>query len=201
MTFSLSSSMPDISFTRLTFHLKALEPIALPPFSGSVFRGGFGAALRRACCAHSGEECSSCILSPSCIYSMIFETGPAHVKGGKYQLSQYPRPFVLEPPLTGKKTFQAGLERFTPHTITDPNKLRQELAKVRERGYALAQEELEEGLNVVAGPIYDYTGQVVASVSVAGPAYRVTPEMFPELASQLMDTAPKISEQLGYKPE
>jgi hypothetical protein len=108
MTFSLSSSMPDISFTRLTFHLKALEPIALPPFSGSVFRGGFGAALRRACCAHSGEECSSCILSPSCIYSMIFETGPAHVKGGKYQLSQYPRPFVLEPPLTGKKTFQAG---------------------------------------------------------------------------------------------
>jgi IclR family KDG regulon transcriptional repressor len=94
---------------------------------------------------------------------------------------------------------QAGLERFTPHTIIDPDELRKGLAWVRERGYAIAHEELEEGLNVVAAPICDHTRQVVASVSVAGPAYRVTPERFPELAARLMDTAAKISEQLGYK--
>ncbi len=108
MTFFLPSSMPDISFTSITFHLKALEPIPLPRFAGSVFRGGFGAALRRACCTLPDNECSLCMLSPSCIYSMIFETGPAHVKKGKYQLSQYPRPFVLEPPVTDKKTVRAG---------------------------------------------------------------------------------------------
>ncbi len=95
---------------------------------------------------------------------------------------------------------QANLEQFTPHTITDPHELLREMAQVRGRGYAVAQEELEKGLNVVAVPIYDHTGRAVASVSVAGPAYRVTPELFPELAARLMDTAVKISEQLGYKP-
>jgi DNA-binding IclR family transcriptional regulator len=93
---------------------------------------------------------------------------------------------------------QADLEPFTPHTITDPDELREELGRVRQRGFAVAREELEQGLNVVAAPIRDHTGQVVASVSVAGPAYRVTPELFSELAAQLMETAAKISQQLGY---
>ena len=93
---------------------------------------------------------------------------------------------------------QAGLERFTAHTITDPHELRQELTRVRKQGYAVSQEELEEGLNVVAAPIYDYTGQVTASVTVAGPAYRVTPELFPQLAARLADATAKISERLGY---
>jgi len=94
---------------------------------------------------------------------------------------------------------QSSLEQLTPHTITDPRELRKELAQVRERGYAIVREELEEGLNVVATPIYDHTGQVVASISVAGPVYRITLELFPKLAAQLTDTATRISEQLGYK--
>lgn len=93
----------------------------------------------------------------------------------------------------------AALERFTSCTITDPHRLREELARVREQGFATACQELEEGLNVVAAPIWDHTGQVVASVSVAGPAYRVTPELFPQLASRLTDTVARISEQLGYR--
>jgi DNA-binding IclR family transcriptional regulator len=97
------------------------------------------------------------------------------------------------------QNLQAGLERFTPDTITDPAELRKELTQVRKDGYATAREELEEGLNVVAAPIYDHTGQVTASVSVAGPAYRVTPERFPQLAAQVLNTATKISQQLGYR--
>ena len=91
------------------------------------------------------------------------------------------------------------LKRFTPHTLTTPDELKKELARVREQGYATAQEELEEGLNVVAAPIYDHTGQVKSTVSVAGPAYRVTPERFPELAVRVIGTARHISKQLGYK--
>ena len=53
---------------------------------------------------------------------------------------------------------------------------------------------------MVAVPVCDHTGQPVASVSVAGPAYRVTPAMFADLASQLADTAAAISEQLGHRP-
>jgi len=96
------------------------------------------------------------------------------------------------------RILQAGLERFTPYTITDPQELRQELMRVCQQGYAVSQEELEEGLNVVAAPVYNHTGQVIASVSVAGPAYRVTPERFPQLAARLMDAAARISERLGY---
>ena len=98
------------------------------------------------------------------------------------------------------RVLRGRLERFTPLTITDPDELRQELARVREHKYATVCEELEEGLNVVAVPVHDHTGQVVASISVAGPAYRVTPELFPELAARLLDTAEKISKQLGHRP-
>jgi IclR family KDG regulon transcriptional repressor len=109
---------------------------------------------------------------------------------------------VLLAHLTGAELGQIlprELERFTPHTITDHHKLRQELAWVREQGYATALEELEEGLNVVAGPIHDHTGGVIASISVAGPAYRVTPERLVELTARVTDTARQISERLGYR--
>jgi IclR family KDG regulon transcriptional repressor len=96
------------------------------------------------------------------------------------------------------RTLQGGLEKFTPHTITNPHQLQQELMRVRTLGYAISQEELEEGLNVVAAPIYDHTGQVTASASVAGPAYRITSKLLPELTTRLMDTTAKISERLGY---
>jgi DNA-binding IclR family transcriptional regulator len=90
------------------------------------------------------------------------------------------------------------LDRYTPRTITNPNELRQELAKSRERGYATTEEELERGLNVIAAPIHDHTGAVIAAVSVAGPAYRVRKELFPDVAAQVMEVTKQISEQLGH---
>ena len=118
---------------------------------------------------------------------------PAHcTAAGKVLLAYLPQDEL-------DQILQAGLEQFTCHTITDPEILRAAVVRVREQGYAAVCEELEEGLNVVAAPIRDHTGQVVASVSVAGPAYRVTPQVFPDLAARLKDAAARISEQLGYK--
>lgn len=91
------------------------------------------------------------------------------------------------------------LARFTPRTVTDPEKLRAEADKVRRQGYAIVQEELEEGLNVVAAPVRDHTGQVVAAVSVAGPVFRVTSDLLPELARQVVEVSSEISQQLGYR--
>ena len=112
---------------------------------------------------------------------------------GKVLLAHLP-PEELDLALVGE------LESFTPHTITDPVRLRHELTLVRARGYATVQEELEEGLNAAAAPIYDHTARVTAAISVAGPAYRVAPERFPELVRQLIRTANQISEQLGHRP-
>ena len=108
---------------------------------------------------------------------------------------------VLLAPLSAEelsRVVPAKLERFTPRTITDPQEFRQELARVREQGYAIAQEELEGWLNVVAAPLVDHTGRVIAAISIAGPAYRVSPELFPQLAIQLKDAAATISRSLGY---
>jgi IclR family KDG regulon transcriptional repressor len=101
-------------------------------------------------------------------------------------------------PTSLDRMLAAELLRFTVNTITDPDELRQELAQVGERGYAVTREELEEGLNAIAAPIYDHTGQAVAAVSVAGPAYRIPPDMFSHLAGQLVEVADQVSRQLGH---
>jgi DNA-binding IclR family transcriptional regulator len=118
---------------------------------------------------------------------------PAHCTAAGKLLLAYLPPEELEQAIPTK------LQRFTPHTITDPGQLGRELAQIRERDYAVAREELEEGLNAVAASVYDHTGTVVAAASIAGPAYRITPERLPRLASRLMGVTGEISAQLGYK--
>jgi IclR family acetate operon transcriptional repressor len=93
----------------------------------------------------------------------------------------------------------AGLPKFTSATIVDPAQLRQELARVRRQGYAAVEEELERGLNAIAAPIYDHTGAVIAAAGVAGPAYRLPADIFPQLAAQLKQITARISAQLGYQ--
>jgi IclR family acetate operon transcriptional repressor len=91
-----------------------------------------------------------------------------------------------------------GLPRFTEKTITDPIVLREELKRVRQQGYAVAQEELEVGLSAVAAPIWNHEGKVVAALSVSGPSFRLSSEKIPELAKLTRQTANDISHQLGY---
>jgi DNA-binding IclR family transcriptional regulator len=90
------------------------------------------------------------------------------------------------------------LAGFTSNTITDPSELHQQLAQIRKQGYAVAQEELEDGLNAIAAPIRDHTSQVIAAASIAGPAYRIRPEMFALLAEQLVRMTDRISREMGY---
>jgi DNA-binding IclR family transcriptional regulator len=90
------------------------------------------------------------------------------------------------------------LEPRTPHTVVDPERLRAQLVEVRSRGYGETIEELEEGLNAVAAPIRSADGDVVAAVSVAGPAFRLRPVELPRIARVTVDAAEAISRRLGY---
>lgn len=105
------------------------------------------------------------------------------------------------PPDKLERFLQSRLERLTPRTITDPDRLREELERVREQGYAVAEEELEDGLNALAAPIYDHAGAVNVAASLAGPAFRLPPAIFPHLATLLLETCAKISSELGYRPD
>jgi DNA-binding IclR family transcriptional regulator len=59
-------------------------------------------------------------------------------------------------------------------------------------------EEYEVGLNALAAPLRDHSGEVVAAVSVSGPSYRLTPESFPEVSARLLDAAVDVSRRLGH---
>ncbi len=91
-----------------------------------------------------------------------------------------------------------GLPRFTPNTITDENELFQALAKIRKQGYAFDLEEILPALCCVGAPIHNYTGQVIAAISMSIPAYRFQRSQT-EFRKAIVRTAKMISERMGYQ--
>ena len=92
------------------------------------------------------------------------------------------------------------LKRFTSLTICSVNALEQELARVRENGYAIDDQEFEEGLKCIGAPVRDRSGSAVAALSVAGPAIRLRPERMPGLVRAVRTAAASFSSALGYRP-
>lgn len=90
------------------------------------------------------------------------------------------------------------LPRYTERTISTVAQLDAELVEVRERGYAVAVDELEQGLTAVAAPIYGIDGHVVASVSASGPSFRLPPDRLPGVADLVRGAATGISRRLGW---
>jgi DNA-binding IclR family transcriptional regulator len=86
----------------------------------------------------------------------------------------------------------------TKKSIADRPALEQALEQVCEQGYAVAHEEFEEGLSSIAAPIRNHTGQVIATVSISGPTYRMGPGRSEEFVKPLLDAAMEISGNLGY---
>lgn len=92
----------------------------------------------------------------------------------------------------------ARLDRLTDHTVTAPAHLRTELAKVAGQGWAMVDQELEEGLRSVAAPIRDRTGRVVAAVNLSTHASRTTAESVrKDLVPPLLETARAIEADLA----
>jgi DNA-binding IclR family transcriptional regulator len=91
-----------------------------------------------------------------------------------------------------------SLARYTPLTITKKSRLREELDVVREQGYAVAVDELEEGLTAAAAPIRNAHGDVVASMSVSGPTFRLGPDRVADVVDRLVAAAAEVSHRLGW---
>ncbi len=124
--------------------------------------------------------------------SWVGQTCPVHAtSSGKALLAGLPPERVHK--LLGKR-----LDAYTPDTIVEWPALDAELELARCRGWASVREELEVGLNAIAAPVRDGDGQVIAALSVSGPAYRLKPERFEEVAELTMAAAHRISRRLGY---
>lgn len=102
-------------------------------------------------------------------------------------------------PAETKLLVSGKLTRYTNRTITSKSGLRNELARVRRLGYATARGEIEEGLNAVAAPVRGRGGEVVAALSVSGPAYRMPARRMAELGRLTKQIADEISARLGYE--
>ena len=92
------------------------------------------------------------------------------------------------------------LPSITAHTITDLDGLYADLAQTRERGYAIANQELELGLVAIGAPLHNYDKDVVAAISLAGPHIRLTAECIPQLGQLIREAALRISVRLGCEP-
>jgi DNA-binding IclR family transcriptional regulator len=93
------------------------------------------------------------------------------------------------------------LPRYTPRTITDPEKLRKQLKEIRRRGFAFDDEERNTEIRAFGSPIFNHEKKPVAAVVVAGPAHRIIWERRDEIVPALIETGAGISRQLYYKED
>lgn len=127
------------------------------------------------------------------MYSSIGREIPLYCTGvGKILLSG------LDFEVVKKLVPEASMIRYTPNTITTHERLNEELALIRERGYGFDEIEHEEDIRCVAAPIHRSTGEVVASISLTGLIKYVSVERLPELIKLTTETAQAISRELGY---
>ena len=95
---------------------------------------------------------------------------------------------------------EKGLTKRTKNTITDPEKLTQHLKVIRQQGYAVDDEENEKGIRCVGAPIFNQRGQVIAAISISGPAVRITQKIIQQtLRKEVLQTALDISREMGYQ--
>ena len=94
---------------------------------------------------------------------------------------------------------ESELKKFTKNTITDKEKLKLELQKIRKNGYAIDNMEHEEGVRCVGAPIKNKSGYPLASISISGPSQRITDELIPKLAFHTIRVANTISERIAYR--
>jgi DNA-binding IclR family transcriptional regulator len=88
-------------------------------------------------------------------------------------------------------------KRYTKNTITDKKNLKKELESIRRQGFALDNEEHDEGIMCVGAPIFNNKGEVVASISISGPKIRMKEQKLEKYKKLLMDSVKRISDKLG----
>lgn len=128
------------------------------------------------------------------IYSHKGKRAPAHCTGvGKSILAFLPEKDV------DRILSSSNLEPFTKHTMTNIDAIKDHLCSIREKGYAVDDEEIELGLKCIAAPIFNHEGNVIASISCAAPKIRLDETHLPKVISGIKQTAFEISSCLGYK--
>lgn len=126
-------------------------------------------------------------------YTTVGRRAVAHCTSlGKVLLAALPTPEAVA------LVERHGWRSCTAHSIRDAGRLERELTTAREQGFAIDQEERNLGTVCIGAPVRDYTGQVVAALSVSGKTERMTSETRGETVPLVREAADRISFRLGY---
>jgi DNA-binding IclR family transcriptional regulator len=128
------------------------------------------------------------------MFTTVGTSVPAHTTGsGKAIMALGP------PDLPAALYGDRELERLTTRTLTTLAALEDDFKRIRRRGYALDNEEHEEGVGCVAAPLFDHTGRPCAAISVSGPTARILHEHSSSLGALLIERAGLVSAALGHR--
>jgi DNA-binding IclR family transcriptional regulator len=125
------------------------------------------------------------------LFAQAGRHGPLHAGGGSLCLLAHSDASIVDAVLANP------LEAFTAYTITDRDKLRQTLARIRANGYNVALNDLDEGAFSVAAPIVGANGEVIACISVAGAMVRLDEERRDSYIKAAIEAAGEISSKLS----
>lgn len=92
-----------------------------------------------------------------------------------------------------------GLTPYTPKTITSPEMLKAHFARIREKGYALDDEEFDIGVRCIGAPVRNFKGKVIGSVGISGSIVTMTLENIQKHIPVVLEVSRKISSAIGYK--
>ncbi|MDQ8702365.1 IclR family transcriptional regulator [Streptomyces sp. LHD-70] len=121
---------------------------------------------------------------------MIGEHYPLHASStGKVFLADLP-------PERARALLPERLEAYTEQTITDRVQLLRELDRVREQGYSIIDNELEEGLLSLSRPVHDPSGVLIAILTLNGPRYRLSRDRIPGALQQMQETVERLRSSL-----
>ncbi|MGD8190611.1 IclR family transcriptional regulator [Brevibacillus ginsengisoli] len=97
------------------------------------------------------------------------------------------------------EVMRGTLKTYTPYSYTAPEEVKSHLAQIRRQGYEISANRRNVGVTGIAAPIFDASGQVVASISVIGPSDRIQPQQ-ETILQQILATVQNMSADLGYRP-
>ena len=117
-----------------------------------------------------------------------------HASAAGRVLLTYASEELREKVLGGDNTW---LERFTPHTMVSPEKIKSELSLIRERGYAINRGERELEIAALSAPIFNHNQEVKSALAVVGPEQRFSDKRIEEMVKHLFEATRRISVLLG----
>ncbi|MFC7392234.1 IclR family transcriptional regulator [Scopulibacillus cellulosilyticus] len=128
-------------------------------------------------------------------YSRIGRRAPVHSTGVGKTLLAFRKEEELNVILDGYV-----FNKQTPKTITNKEEFLDELKKIKEKGYAIDNEENEPGICCVAVPVRNHTGEVVAAISISMPTPQLNAEEMKRIVPMMKEAGENISKEMGFNP-